>query len=65
MDLQQVPFDLHKLVRETIKGLRLRLRKSGWRWTHSIAARVPDRVMGDPARLRQADQSAGERYQIH
>jgi signal transduction histidine kinase len=53
LDLQQVPFDLHKLVRETIKGFAPQAAQKRLALTHSIAARVPDRVTGDPARLRQ------------
>jgi len=53
VDLQQVPFDLHKLVRETIKVLAPEAARKRLALTHSIAARVPDRVTGDPGRLRQ------------
>ncbi|HLK18181.1 MAG TPA: ATP-binding protein [Bryobacteraceae bacterium] len=53
LDLQQVPFDVHKLVRETVKKFARPASQQGLSLTHSIAARVPDRITGDPARLRQ------------
>jgi len=53
VDLQQVPFDLPKLVRETIKILAPQASQKRLALTHSIAPRVPDHVTGDPGRLRQ------------
>jgi signal transduction histidine kinase len=53
LDLQQVPFDVHKLLRETVKKFAQPAAQQGLALTHSIAARVPDRITGDPARLRQ------------
>jgi signal transduction histidine kinase len=53
LDLQQVRFDLHKLIRETVKGFAPQAAQKRLALTHSIAARVPDYVTGDPARLRQ------------
>jgi two-component system sensor histidine kinase/response regulator len=53
LDLEQVAFDLHKLVRETIKVFAPQAAQKRLTLTHSIAARVPDQVTGDPARLRQ------------
>jgi signal transduction histidine kinase len=53
LDLEQVAFDLHKLVRETIKVFAPQAAQKRLVLTHSIAARVPDQVTGDPARLRQ------------
>ncbi len=53
LDLQQVPFDVHKLLRETVKKFAPPAAQKGLALTHSIAARVPDRMTGDPARLRQ------------
>jgi two-component system, sensor histidine kinase and response regulator len=53
LDLQQVPFDVHKLLRETVKKFAQPAAQKGLALTHSIAARVPDRITGDPVRLRQ------------
>src|SRR5262249_40905505 len=51
--LEPVPFDLHKLVRETIRVLGAEASKKRLSLTHSIAARVPDQPSGDPRRLAQ------------
>jgi len=53
LDLEQVPFNLHKLVRETVKVLAPQAAQKRLALSHSIAARVPDHVTGDPGRLRQ------------
>jgi signal transduction histidine kinase len=53
LDLQQIPFDLHKLVRETVKVFAPQAAQKRLALTHSIAARVPEQVTGDPERLRQ------------
>jgi signal transduction histidine kinase len=53
LDLEQVAFDLHKLLRETIKVFAPQAAQKRLVLSHSIAARVPDQVTGDPARLRQ------------
>jgi signal transduction histidine kinase len=53
LDLEQVPFDVHKVVRETIKVLAPQAAQKRLALTHSSAARVPDQVTGDPGRLRQ------------
>jgi signal transduction histidine kinase len=53
LDLEQVPFNLHKLVRETVNILAPQAAQKRLALTHSIAARVPDHVTGDPGRLRQ------------
>ena len=53
LDLEQVAFDPHKLVRETVKVFAPQAAQKHLSLTHSIAARVPDKVAGDPRRLRQ------------
>jgi signal transduction histidine kinase len=53
LDLDQITFDLHKLVRETVKALAPQAAQKHLTFLHSIAARVPDHVIGDPVRLRQ------------
>jgi len=53
LELQQIPFDLHKLVRETIKELAAEAAQKRLGLLHSIAPRVPNQVTGDRARLRQ------------
>lgn len=53
VELQQVSFDLHALVRESIKLFTAHAAEKGVSLTHSIAPRVPDQVAGDPVRLNQ------------
>jgi signal transduction histidine kinase len=53
VELQQVSFDLHALVRESIKVFAAQAAQKGVSLTHSIAPRVPDQVAGDPVRLNQ------------
>jgi signal transduction histidine kinase len=53
LHLEQTPFDLHKLVRETVKVFAPQAAHKGLALTHAIAPRVPDQVIGDPGRLRQ------------
>ncbi len=53
LELAQSSFDVHKLVRETIKALSPEAAQKHLALTHSIAARVPDQIMGDPVRLKQ------------
>jgi signal transduction histidine kinase len=53
LELVQVRFEVRKLIRETVKVLGPQASLKGLTLTHEIAARVPDEVTGDPARLRQ------------
>ncbi len=53
LELEQVRFEVRKLIRETVKVLAPQAAQKGLILTHEIAARVPDEVTGDPARLRQ------------
>ncbi|MBZ5609236.1 MAG: hypothetical protein LAP38_13315 [Acidobacteriia bacterium] len=53
VDLEQVRFDVRKLVSETVAALALTARQKNLTLTHEIALRVPDQVTGDPSRLRQ------------
>jgi signal transduction histidine kinase len=53
LELEQVRFEVRKLIRETVRVLAPQGAQKGLTLTHEIAARVPDEVIGDPARLRQ------------
>ena len=53
LDLERVPFDPHKLLRETVKLFVPQASQKRLSLTHAIAPRVPDEVIGDPRRLRQ------------
>ncbi len=53
MALESAPFELRALVADTAKPLAHRARTKGLRWTVDIDDNVPDRLVGDPTRLRQ------------
>jgi len=53
LDLEQVPFNLQELVRETIKAVSSKAAHRRLALLHSIAPRVPNNVTGDPVRLQQ------------
>ncbi len=53
LQLEHIPMDLHLLVRETISLFEAAARKNGNRLEYTIAQSVPDRIYGDPVRLRQ------------
>ena len=51
--LETVPFGLRELLDDLLMPLRLRARQKGLACTLRIADSVDDRIIGDPARLRQ------------
>ena len=51
--LEQIPFELHKLIQETMRLFAPEAAQKGLTITHAIAPRVPVLVTGDPGRLRQ------------
>ncbi len=53
LELEPVEFSLCDNLRETIKTLQLRARQKRLRLTLDVRPEVPERVVGDPARLRQ------------
>ena len=53
LDLEPQPFDLVALVEETVELLAPRAQAKGLEIASSINARLPEMVIGDPARLRQ------------
>lgn len=53
LDLEAVPFDLHALVTDVIELIAPRAQAKGIEIAADIADRVPRRVAGDAARLRQ------------
>jgi signal transduction histidine kinase len=53
LELEQSRFEVRKLIRETVKVLAPQASQKGLALTHDIAARVPNEVTGDAARLRQ------------
>ncbi|MBC7684048.1 MAG: response regulator [Bdellovibrionales bacterium] len=53
LDLEEVPFDLRKLVRETIRAMALPAQQKGLALRCEVAPGTPRMVKGDPGRLRQ------------
>ena len=53
LDLEQVPFDLAELARQTLGLFRAQAADKGLALNLSLAPDLPRRVLGDPTRLRQ------------
>ncbi len=53
LELERVDFDMSELVEETCQLLASGAARKGLSLTHRVAADVPDRVVGDPHRIRQ------------
>ncbi len=53
LELDEIDFNLHEAVSETLKALSLRAHQKGLELACSIATGVPERTVGDPGRLRQ------------
>ena len=53
LDFDPIEFRLRDLLGDTLKTLALRAHRKGLELTCDIAHDVPDRVIGDPGRLRQ------------
>lgn len=53
MVIERVPFSLRGLISHLIEVARLRIERNDVRLEVAIAPQVPDRVVGDPGRLRQ------------
>ena len=53
LDLEEVPFDLRTLVRDTVRSMALRAQQKGLALRCDVPAHLPRMVKGDPGRLRQ------------
>jgi CheY-like chemotaxis protein len=53
LELETVPLIVRDVVRGAVEPLRVRAEKKGLRLASSVAANVPEVVLGDPGRLRQ------------
>ncbi|MES2320466.1 MAG: ATP-binding protein [Pseudomonadota bacterium] len=53
LDLEEVPFDLRTLVRDTLRSMALRAQQKGLQLHCEVPAHLPRTVKGDPGRLRQ------------
>ena len=53
LDLENIPFDVRKVIAETSKVFAVQARQKGLLYTCEIAPQVPEEISGDPGRLRQ------------
>ena len=53
LDLEEVPFDLRKLVRGTLRSMELRAQQKGLQLRCDVPPQLPRTMKGDPGRLRQ------------
>ena len=53
LDLEEVPFELRTLVRDTVRSMALRAQQKGLVLRSHVPAHLPRMVKGDPGRLRQ------------
>jgi PAS domain S-box-containing protein len=53
LELEEIPFSLDDNLRQTLKPLAVRAQQKGLELTCEVGPDVPDRVIGDPSRLRQ------------
>jgi PAS domain S-box-containing protein len=51
--VEEIPFDLHRLISETLKPLALRSHENGLELLNDVPAEIPRFVRGDPSRIRQ------------
>ena len=59
--LECVPFDVKRMVQETVKSLEMRAYEKGLELVSHEQPEIPDIVIGDPARLRPDDDFSLER----
>jgi PAS domain S-box-containing protein len=52
-ELENAPFDLRTFMKDTISMMGMRTQTKGLELIYRVAADVPDRLLGDPGRLRQ------------
>ena len=52
-ELENAPFDLRDFMKDTISMMGMRTQTKGLELVYRVAADVPDRLLGDPGRLRQ------------
>ncbi|MDP3222844.1 MAG: histidine kinase dimerization/phospho-acceptor domain-containing protein, partial [Rubrivivax sp.] len=53
LTMELIPFDLHRLMDETVQSLSLRAQEKGLRLSSTMAPVVPRRIVGEQVRLRQ------------
>jgi PAS domain S-box-containing protein len=52
-ELENTPFDLRDFMKDTLRMMGMRTQTKGLELAYRVAADVPDRLVGDPGRLRQ------------
>ncbi|MCE5249917.1 response regulator [bacterium] len=52
-DIENVPFDLRRLIEEVVSVMLVRIHEKGLRLEHTIGTDVPAHVIGDPSCLRR------------
>ncbi|MGW8303491.1 MAG: response regulator, partial [Desulfobacterales bacterium] len=52
-ELESAPFDLRDFMKDTLRMMGMRTQTKGLELVYRVAADVPDRLVGDPGRLRQ------------
>ncbi len=53
LNLEAIPFNLRDILGDTLQALGLRADEKGLELNYHIPPEVPDRLVGDPLRLRQ------------
>jgi CheY-like chemotaxis protein len=53
LELEAIPFDVREAIEETVRMMRVRSAEKGLDVRLEVGDGVPDRVVGDPGRLRQ------------
>jgi PAS domain S-box-containing protein len=53
LELEAVPFDLRDGLADTMRSVALRAQEKGLELAWQVAGEIPERVVGDPGRLRQ------------
>jgi CheY-like chemotaxis protein len=53
MDIESIEFSLEQMMRDTMRSLAVRAHQKGLELLLHVASDVPDKLMGDPGRLRQ------------
>ncbi len=53
LELERIPFNLRDILGDTLQSMALRASEKGLELTFHIPPDVPDRLLGDPIRLRQ------------
>jgi PAS domain S-box-containing protein len=52
-ELENTPFDLRDFMKDTLRMMGMRTQTKGLELAYRVATGVPDRLVGDPGRLRQ------------